>query len=155
MDPQTIGMSSGARWAFVARRWLRRFKLAKRETPFLNIMDMAHDVADRNPAALHDLVKLLLRPMQSSAIVAVVDNTAHQSPASIDCKNFFFDDGRVRSVDEGCELELPKDPFRVRFATDVVLPWRPGTGNESQTHWRGLVPARIAANGRGISATTI
>jgi hypothetical protein len=123
VDPQTLGMSAEVRWAFLARRWLRRFKPAKRETPFRNVMDMAHDLADLNPAALHDLVKLLLRPMQSSAIVGVVENTAHQSPASIDGANFFFDDRRVRSIDEGCRLELPNDQFRVRLATDVVLPW--------------------------------
>ncbi|MGF6905267.1 DUF6710 family protein [Paraburkholderia sp. GAS348] len=122
VDPQTIGMGPIERWSFKLLRWLKAQKRTKRKSPFENIMDMARAIADQNPEALHDLVKLVLRPVQAAAMIGVVENAAHEAPGNIEGPTFFFED-RNFYESEPYEFELPKDQFRVRLATDVVLPW--------------------------------
>ncbi|WP_144030062.1 DUF6710 family protein [Burkholderia sp. AU16741] len=122
VDPQTIGMSFLERWRFKILRQLRPRKRIKRKTSFENIIDMAHFVADKNPGALYDLVKLILRPIQAEAMLGVVENAEHEAPADIEGPTFFFTDNNFRT-DELYERELSNEQFRIRLSTDVVLPW--------------------------------
>jgi hypothetical protein len=102
---------------------VRRFLGRKRRSQFENIMDMAREIAQRNPAALHDLVNLLLRPYQAEALVGVVENAAHQAPPSIVSSSFFFDDRRITPLSYGIGVKLAPDAFRVNLAKDTILPW--------------------------------
>lgn len=122
VDPQTLGMSLLERWRFKILRQLTPRKRIKSKTPFENIIDMAHAVADKNPDALYDLVKLILRPIQAEAMLGVVENAEHEAPADIEGPTFFFNDDNFYK-NEPYERELPKEQFRVRLSTDVVLPW--------------------------------
>ncbi|MFM0549657.1 hypothetical protein P0D69_01635 [Paraburkholderia sediminicola] len=107
----------------VLRRHLRLSKRKSSITHFQNVMEMARDIAEKNPAALYDLVKVLLRPVQSAALVGVIENAAHEAPGNIHPSTFFFDDRRIQSIVYGIGKHLPAEDFMVRLATDVVLPW--------------------------------
>ncbi len=100
-----------------------RFFGREQRSQFENIMDMAREIAQRNPAALHDLVNLLLRPCQAEALVGVVENAAHQAPPNIVSSSFFFDDRRVTPLSYGIGVTLEPDAFRVNLAKDTILPW--------------------------------
>ncbi|WP_176052979.1 DUF6710 family protein [Paraburkholderia caribensis] len=102
---------------------VRRFLGRKRRSQFENFMDMAREIAQRNPAALHDLVNLLLRPYQAEALVGVVENAAHQAPPSIVSSSFFFDDRRITPLSYGIGIKLAPDSFTVNLAKDTILPW--------------------------------
>ncbi|WMY08081.1 DUF6710 family protein [Paraburkholderia phenoliruptrix] len=102
---------------------VQRFLRRKQRSQFENIMEMAREIAQRNPAALHDLVNLLLRPYQAEALVGVVENAAHQAPPSIVSSSFFFDDRRITPLSYGIGVKLAPDAFRVNLAKDTILPW--------------------------------
>lgn len=106
----------------VISRFQRFFK-REQNSPFENIMDMAREIVQRNPAALHDLINLLLRPYQAEALVGVVENASHQAPPSIVSSRFFFDDRRITPLSYGIGVKLEPDAFTVNLAKDTILPW--------------------------------
>ncbi|WP_131932044.1 DUF6710 family protein [Burkholderia sp. SRS-25] len=95
----------------------------KQRLQFENIMEMAREIAQRNPGALHDLINLLLRPYQAEALVGVVENASHQAPPSIVSSSFFFGDRRITPLSYGLGVKLEPDAFRVNLAKDTILPW--------------------------------
>lgn len=102
---------------------VRRFFGREQRSSFENIMEMAREIAQRNPAALHDLINLLLRPYQAEALVGVVENASHQAPPSIVSSSFFFDDRRITPLSYGIGVKVEPDGFRVNLAKDTILPW--------------------------------
>lgn len=102
---------------------VRRFFGREQRSQFENIMEMAREIAQQNPAALHDLVNLLLRPYQAEALVGVVENASHKAPPSIVSSSFLFDDRRITPLSYGVGVKLKPDEFRVNLAKDTILPW--------------------------------
>ncbi|MGF6369677.1 hypothetical protein OKW40_002427 [Paraburkholderia sp. RAU6.4a] len=102
---------------------VQRFFGREQLSQFDYIMEMAREIAQRNPAALHDLINLLLRPYQAEALVGVVENASHQAPPSIVSSSFFFDDRRITPLSYGIGVKLEPDAFRVNLAKDTILPW--------------------------------
>jgi hypothetical protein len=90
---------------------------------FENIMEMARDIGQRNPDALHDFVNLLLRPFQAEALVGVVENAPHQAPPDIISSTFFFEDHRSTPLTSGTGVSVEPGEFRVHLAKDTILPW--------------------------------
>ncbi len=101
---------------------VRHYLGSKQGQQFDNIMKMAHDVAERNPAALHDLVNMLLRPRQAEALVGVVESAEHQAPAGISAWKFFFDDRRVNPLSYHIWEKVEPEGFTVNLAKDAVFP---------------------------------
>lgn len=97
---------------------------------FQTLMDTAHAVASINPRGLVDLVRAILRPMQSEYLLGVAEAGRDALP-SLGQYTFFGDAVRSRlfSVDEHVWRGQALHPagFRISLARDPVLPcsWHP------------------------------
>jgi uncharacterized protein DUF6710 len=86
---------------------------------FQQIMAFA---ADFGPEALRDLIKVLLRPLQASLIVGVIERPLHRAPGEIKPWNFFMGEEHA-SLFMGNEAKpLCADEVKVRLASDIILP---------------------------------
>jgi hypothetical protein len=108
----------------VVRVAIPRSQSSSREKGFQfeNIMQMAQDVSQRNPTALHDLVNLVLRPFQAEALVGVIENALHQAPPGIVSSNFFFDDRKPTPLTYGVGTRLESELFQVDLSRDAIFP---------------------------------
>ncbi len=57
---------------------------------FQHIMELAKQLAGSNPGALRDLIKVLLRPLQASLMVSVIERREHEANSEIKPWNFFW-----------------------------------------------------------------
>ncbi len=90
---------------------------------FENVIEFAKALARTDPQALFGLVKLLLRPLQSSHIASVVERPAHAAGNSIRSWSFFM--GEKHSylfLNNFARIERNEE-FKVRLTSDVLLVW--------------------------------
>lgn len=98
------------------------------KTAFSHSMKVAHSIAQQNPAALVDLIKVLLRPRQSSLLVDVIQKAQHKSCYKITREEFFCE-GMAK--DRFDDYELPKlvnNDYKLYLNSDTLLPcpWERG-----------------------------
>lgn len=94
------------------------------DNSFHHIMSMAGKIATDSPEGLRELVRALLRPLQSELMVAVAERSNHEAPRDIRSLDFFFN---LNEVAESSEFYLRGKPVvRVELSNDIVLPapWR-------------------------------
>lgn len=86
------------------------------------ILDFAQDLAGRNPTALIDLVRILLRPLQAELLLTAVKNEIHRTRQPIQEYTFFMPDGprRIQMVFDYPQLD--SDKFLVQLNRDPILP---------------------------------
>lgn len=92
------------------------------KTAFSNSMEIAHDIAKQNPAALLDLIKVLLRPRQSAFLLDSIQKAEHASVDPIS-KEHFFCEGMAS--DRFNDYELPRlniSDYKLYLNSDVLLP---------------------------------
>lgn len=91
---------------------------------FNKTMDVANKIALENPHALRDLVRALIRPLQSERILAVAERGDHEAPVEIDGSSFFFSDMDLFSHTKHYLRDAPK--HELNLACDPILPtpWR-------------------------------
>jgi len=96
----------------------------KRVEQFSQIMVIANNIARSNPQALSDLIRALLRPLQSEHILAVAERDDHQAPDQIDGNSFFFSNNEIFSQSKYFQQSAPK--VALNLASDPILPtpWR-------------------------------
>lgn len=83
-------------------------------------MEIAHEIANKNPHALLDLIRALLRPLQSEHILAVAERKDHQAPSPIEGYSFFFSNLQIFSGSDHLIRNAPK--FELNLACDPIFP---------------------------------
>lgn len=104
--------------------FFKKHKLQKGET-FKNIMRFSEGIDAVNaPLALHDLVKILLRPLQSRHLVSAITEDEHGALPFISQQDFFIDGGVIK--DPHHFKHLNSSDFVIRLSSDPILPtpWR-------------------------------
>lgn len=95
---------------------------AKSVAVFQHTRQFARDVADKNPAALVDVMRLLLRPLQTELLVSASEREMHGARASIEPSSFFAPNAPLAFSSYWNFPQLPPEQFRVDLARDPVLP---------------------------------
>jgi len=95
------------------------------EARFGHLMATAHAIAEINPAGLHDLVRAILRPVQSDHLLSVAE-LGRKSTCSVDSMALFgvpvtraIWSHRVAQRED----HRLNGPLMVSLAKDIVLPW--------------------------------
>lgn len=89
-------------------------------------LDMANEIALTNPLGLRDIIRALLRPLQSEHILAVAERVQHQAPSEIESSSFFFSNPQIFSYEKHWIRDAPK--IELNLACDPILPtpWERG-----------------------------
>lgn len=100
---------------------------AGRQRSFDLILDMASDIAAINPLGLPDLIRAVLRPLQSERMLAVAERPLHGAPGRVDSEAFFADGQFARYMWQPDRtnlraVKLLPENYQVRLAEDIVLP---------------------------------
>lgn len=85
-------------------------------------MGFAQSLAKRNPTALIDLVRILLRPLQSELLLTAIENEIHRAKDDFIGYYFFMPNG---PNDIQMEINYPRleaNKFLVQLSRDPVLP---------------------------------
>lgn len=95
------------------------------QAKFQHLMKTAEGIAEINPAGLHDLVRAILRPLQSEHLLSIAElgRSAH---TCVDWNSFFGPVVQRAMWSHTGELlgaELPADKYVVSLVNDTVLPW--------------------------------
>lgn len=87
---------------------------------FDNLLSVAKEMP---VSALPDLIRAIVRPLQSDFLLAVaeegIDARPHMTPAEF----FFKGIGKLQDYEKMKAHELPADDHALSLASDVVLPW--------------------------------
>lgn len=89
-----------------------------------NRFDHLLSVAEKLPIdALHDLIRAIVRPVQSDFLLAVAEEGTDARP-DMTPQEFFFDGLiQVTSYEKMKESELDRAGYPLSLASDMVLPW--------------------------------
>lgn len=91
-------------------------------TEFDHIMAFAQALAKSNPVVLVDLVRILLRPLQSELLLTAIENGMHGARHGIEGYKFFMPNGlNQMQMPFDCP-RLDSDQFLVHLDRDPVLP---------------------------------
>jgi hypothetical protein len=103
----------------------RRMISADRET-FRYLLDIANEIASREPSALASLVAAILRPLQAEHILSVAERVQHAARAPIDVYRLFSPDDFFSVFEESDCLRLNAAGYQLDLAKDIVMPtpWR-------------------------------
>lgn len=103
--------------------WFFRSKTTPgRAAEFDHIMDFAQTLAESNPTALIDLVRILLRPLQSELLLTAIQNEKHGARDEVDGYDFFMPCG-PREIQRAFDCpQLDPAKFLVQLNRDPVLP---------------------------------
>lgn len=79
-------------------------------------------IADENPSALVDFVRLLARPIQSELMIDAAVKGDRSDVPCVDTLNFFWD-GQQSYFGELKRTRRRRNGIEIRLDRDVVLPW--------------------------------
>lgn len=98
---------------------------ANRET-FRYLLDIANELASREPSALANLVTAILRPLQAEHILSVAERVQHAARDPIDLYRLFSPDDFFSVFEESDCLRLDVEGYQLDLTRDIVLPtpWR-------------------------------
>lgn len=98
---------------------------ANRET-FRYLLDIANELASREPSALASLVTAILRPLQAEHMLSVAERAQHAARDPIDLYRLFSPDDFFSVFEESDCLRLDVEGFQLDLTRDIVMPtpWR-------------------------------
>ena len=91
-------------------------------TEFDHIMGFAQALAQSNPTALIDLVRILLRPLQSELLLTAIQNEMHGARHAITDSKFFMPNGPSNIQTTVDCPRMDSDKFLIHLNRDPVLP---------------------------------
>jgi hypothetical protein len=96
--------------------------LRNNQIEFENLMAFAELIAEENPCALVDFIRLLARPLQSELMIDAAIKGDRRDVPCVDTRNFFWDDqdsyfGALRRT------RRRRKDIEVCLGRDLVLPW--------------------------------
>lgn len=89
---------------------------------FENLMNFAHKIAEENPQALVEFVRMLARPLQSELMLDPASKGARQDVPCIDTLSFFWEKQHLH-FDQLKRTNRRRNDIEVELSRDVVLPW--------------------------------
>lgn len=101
---------------------LHQRTLRNNQIDFENLLAFARLIAEDNPLALVDFVRLLARPMQSELMIDAAVKGARRDVPCVDTRNFFWENQDTYFGALKRTRRRRKD-IEVRLDRDVVLPW--------------------------------
>jgi hypothetical protein len=102
--------------------FLKLNKNSPKESEFNHIMTFSHELAENNPEALIDLVRILLRPLQSELLLSAIKNRKHEARGQIECYKFFMPTGPTNIQMPWSKVQLNSNEFMVHLNRDPILP---------------------------------
>lgn len=114
-----------------------------RQAEFTHLVELAHDVASKDPRGLIDVVRLYTRPLQTDLLLSCAQNELHGATSEIKPSHLFMPSVQLKLTDHWHYPQLDAERFQVNLARDPVLtcPWhrerygdafaRIGTGKKS------------------------
>jgi len=94
----------------------------ERQAEFTNLLELAKDVAARNPRGLLDVMRLYMRPLQTSLLLSCAQRPLHGAMAEIAPHQLFMPGVRLDLTDHWRYPKLDTDAYVVDLAKDPVLP---------------------------------
>lgn len=89
---------------------------------FENIMQFASEIEKKNPEALIDLVRVLLKPLQSDYLVSCIENENHHSKKPIKSFDFFMPNGSIDIQFASNYPKLDSTLFLIDLKKDSIFP---------------------------------
>ena len=89
-------------------------------------MYVANRIADQNPDALTDFIRLLGRKLQSDYLSRILFAYDHQSVPGVEPRQLWFDEFSPITKNGKClhDIKLKLDSLRnVNLVSDIILPW--------------------------------
>lgn len=100
----------------------RKEKNKEPYTEFDHLLDFAKEVANKNPNALINIVRLLLRPLQTELLLSAVKNKLHGACHEIETDRFFMPSGPFELQHAWNYPKLNPESFLIHLNRDPVLP---------------------------------
>lgn len=94
----------------------------ERQAEFLNLVELAKEVANENPRGLLDVMRLYIRPLQTDLLLSCAQRPKHRARAEIAPHELFMPGVRLELTDHWRYPQLDADGFSVDLAKDPVLP---------------------------------
>lgn len=89
---------------------------------FNNIMDFASEVEEKNPKALIDLVRVLLKPLQFDYLVSCIESENHHSKKSMKSFDFFMPNSSIDLQFAPNYPILDSNLFLIDLKKDSIFP---------------------------------
>lgn len=93
-----------------------------KQIEFESLMNFARLIAERNPAALVEYVRLLARPLQSELMLDAATKGDRRDVPCVDTRSFFWDK-QSEYFDKLKRTNRRRTDIEVHLSRDVVLPW--------------------------------
>ena len=94
----------------------------ERQAEFTNLMELAQDVAARDPRGLLDLVRLYTRPIQTELLLSCAKSPPHGGKADIAPHQLFMPRVPLVLTSHSHYPQLDETQFEVDLAKDPILP---------------------------------
>lgn len=103
-----------------------RAKLSGDQQKFQHLLEFSRQIAETNPPALVDLVRLYLRPLQTELLLSCAEREMHGARREIEIARFFMPTGPSSLRDYWNYRKCDPQAFSVDLAKDPILPcpWR-------------------------------
>lgn len=98
---------------------------SERQARFKSVLELAHDISQRDPGGLTSLVRLVARPLQARGISSAAFSAEHEALDAYTFSTLFFNDSLVVTPDGRRAHELighPDTRYGLRLAIDPILP---------------------------------
>lgn len=94
---------------------------------FDNIMSFASKLESANPNALVDLIRVLLKPLQTKLLLLSIESQKHHPMEILNHYKFFMPNGPINIQSQSTGIELDKNDFLINLNKDPILPcpWNP------------------------------
>jgi len=89
---------------------------------FNSLIEFATDIAEKDPRALSDLVRMLLRPLQAEMLIDAAQKGKDLDAPSIDERGFFWDE-QYRMFGLLLRTKRRRKDIEIHLNRDVILPW--------------------------------
>lgn len=100
----------------------RQTKASREQRKFFNLLKFARQVAEENPLALVDVVRLYLRPLQTELLLSCAESEMHGARGEIEIRSFFIPSGPAGLRDYWNYQRCDPQNFTVNLARDPVMP---------------------------------
>ena len=100
----------------------RPSKQSRNQEKFQHMLEFSRQIAQTNPPALVDLVRLYLRPLQTELLLSCAEREMHGARREIEIARFFMPTGPSSLRDYWNYRKCDPQDFRVDLAKDPVLP---------------------------------
>lgn len=89
---------------------------------FDHILDFALKVEKDNPKGLIDLIRALLKPLQSELLMSTIENELYKSRKELNPYDFFISNEKIDLSSKENYIDLDSKKFLIHLSKDSILP---------------------------------